>query len=142
MTEWLRYEPPGRASGPICRWAGACPLGYHLVTPPGLRCRRPPHWSSFAMLGRHRTVWHLVISTLLAAFLATVPVEWISLDVVASDACSTGDEIRATSCRFLNGQTELLRGRLEGPGATATYRLDVLGPGATVNVMLSSEDDR
>lgn len=94
------------------------------------------------MLARYRPVWHLVVSTLLAALLATVPVEWISLDVVASDVCSTADEVRATTCRLLDAPTELLRGRLEGPGATATYRVDVLGPGATINVVLSSEDDR
>ena len=92
------------------------------------------------MLGRYRTAWHLVVSTMLAAFLAIVPVEWISLDVVASDACTTTDEIRATTCRLLDG-AEPTVGRLEGPGATATYRLDVLGPGATVNLIISSEDD-
>jgi hypothetical protein len=141
MMESLRYRHFGdnRAGTSVAR---VRPLSYHLVTPPGLRPRRPPLWSRFAMLGRYRTVWHLVISMLLAAFLATVPVEWISLDVVASDECSTYDEIRATTCRLLDGQPEWLPGRLEGPGATATYRLDVLGPAATVNVMLSSEDDR
>ena len=92
------------------------------------------------MLGRYRTAWHLVVSTVLAAFLATVPVEWISLDVVASDACATADEVRATTCRLLDS-AEPLVGQLEGPGVTATYRLDVLGPGATVNLMISSEND-
>jgi hypothetical protein len=93
------------------------------------------------MLGRHRTAWHLVVSVVLATFLATVPVEWFSLDADASDACTTSDEIRAMTCRLLDGQTEPLRGQLDGPGATATYRLDVLGPGATVSVTLASEDD-
>src|SRR5262249_26343983 len=88
-----------------------------------------------------RTVWHLLVSMLLATALATVPVEWISLDVVASDGCTTGDEVRAATCRLLAGANEPLRGQLDGPGASATYRLDVLGPGATVTVMLFSEDD-
>jgi hypothetical protein len=93
------------------------------------------------MLGRYRTAWHLVISVLLAAFLATIPVEWVSLDADAFDGCTTSDEIRAQTCRLLAGQTEPLRGQLDGPGVSAIYRLDVLGPEATVNVTLASEDD-
>jgi hypothetical protein len=93
------------------------------------------------MLGRYRTAWHLVVSVVLAAFLATVPVEWVSLHADAFDGCTTSDEIRSLTCRLLAGETDPLRGQLDGPGATATYRLDVLGPGATVNVTLFSEDD-
>ena len=91
------------------------------------------------MFGRYRAACKIVVSLLLAAGLSTVPTYPVSQ--AASDACTTGDDVRATTCRLLDGSIEPLRGRLDGPGAATTYRLNVLGPGATVNVMLSSEDD-
>ena len=91
------------------------------------------------MFGRYRAACKIVVSLLLAACLSTVPTYPVSQ--AASDACTTGDDVRATTCRLLDGSIESLRGRLDGPGAATTYRLNVLGPGATVNVMLSSEDD-
>jgi len=87
------------------------------------------------MLGRHRIARHLVISIMLAAILATVPPHWGSHDVAAQDACTTGEEIRATTCRLLDGAT--LDGSLTDASASATYRIDVLAPDATLDVLLA-----
>jgi len=91
-------------------------------------------WSPSTMFGRYRAACKIVVSLLLAACLSTVPTYPVSQ--AASDACTTGDDVRATTCRLLDGSIESLRGRLDGPGAATTYRLNVLGPGTTETPML------
>jgi hypothetical protein len=75
------------------------------------------------------------MSFVLAALLATVPLDGPGRLVRAADGCTLADEVRGTTCR---GGGE---GRLDGPGSTATYRVDVLGPGASISVVLVSENE-
>jgi hypothetical protein len=89
------------------------------------------------MIGRHRNAWHLCVSMVLAAVLATVPVEWVSLHVVASDACTLTDDIRATTCRLRDGVAA--EGALDPVGGSATYRVDVFSEDATLDLVLNAD---
>ena len=74
---------------------------------------------------RHRLhLWQLVSSVVLAVFMATVPADWLSGLVAASDACTTTSELRASTCRIAGGQT--VEGTLDQPGSSRSYRFDAL----------------
>jgi hypothetical protein len=93
------------------------------------------------MPGRYRFVWPVVVSLVLASGLVTVPLNRASTLAVAADACTTGDDVRATTCRLQDGAT--IQGSFDTAtdNASATYRLDLLGPGASVTIVLYADDD-
>jgi len=87
------------------------------------------------MLVHLRRGRRLALGLVLAALLATIPLDGVDRPANAADGCMLTAEVRGTTCR---GGGE---GRLEGPGGSATYRVDVLEPGATVGVLLVSENE-
>lgn len=89
------------------------------------------------MLGHPRSAWHLTASVVLAALLSTVPLDRISVPVVAFDGCTVADEVRGTTCRLLSGAT--VEGVLDAPGASATYRVDVFAPDTTLDLVLAAK---
>jgi hypothetical protein len=96
-------------------------------------------WSPSVFLARSPALRQLIVSVLLATFLATVPLDMVSLPtVVASDACSTGDDVRATTCRLVDGVPA--EGTLGETSTQATYRLDVFAPDASLDLVLAGQD--
>jgi hypothetical protein len=89
------------------------------------------------MLGHRRYVWHLAASLVLAALLA-VPLDRASRVALAADVCTLVDEIRGTTCRLIDGET--VEGVLDGPGGSATYRVDVVSTDATLDLVLAAKD--
>lgn len=88
------------------------------------------------MHGRPWTIRSLAVSIALAAVLAVVPMLRIA-DARAADACITADEIRATTCRLLDGT--VVEGSLSDPDASATYRIDALGPRGSLDLVLAAQ---
>jgi hypothetical protein len=76
-----------------------------------------------------------VLGVLLAACVATVSTGWNGARVVASDGCSLTDEVRATTCRLVDGETT--EGTLDAAGGSATYRVDVLASDTTLELALA-----
>ena len=87
------------------------------------------------MLAHPRRGRHLALGVVLAALLATVPLDGTDRSANAADGCTVAAEVRGTTCR---GGGE---GRLDGPGSPATYRVDILEPGASVGIVLASENE-
>lgn len=88
------------------------------------------------MRGHSRSTRHLTMSVVLAALLLTVPLDPTSRPTLAQDSCTPGDEVHASSCRLVDGVT--VEGSLDSPGASATYRVDVLSPDATLDLVLAA----
>jgi hypothetical protein len=84
--------------------------------------------------GHRPHVWRIASSVLLAAFLATVPTEWLSVPAVAADTCTTAPEVQASSCRLSDGI--VVDGTLDGSSSGRTYRLDVLTADTTLELQL------
>jgi hypothetical protein len=74
---------------------------------------------------------------LVAALFGISPIGWLGLNVSAYDGCSVTDEVRATTCRLLDGQTS--EGTLDATTGSATYRLDVFAPDASLDLIARAE---
>ncbi len=72
----------------------------------------------------------------LALLLATALGFWSGQPVGAANACSTAADVRATTCRLLDGGA--ITGSL-GESGSATYRLDTLAPDANVVLTLAAQ---
>lgn len=90
------------------------------------------------MRGPCRSARHLTIAIVLATLLVTISLARTGPLALALDNCSVAPDVRATTCRLVDGV--IGEGKLEESGSSATYRVDVLGPGATLTVTLSSEN--
>lgn len=73
----------------------------------------------------------LAISVVTAILLTFLPTKPFSQTAVAADTCTVTDDVRATTCRLADGVP--VHGLL-GETGSATYRLDALGPDATVTL--------
>lgn len=74
---------------------------------------------------------------MLAAALLTIPIDRASMATLAVDGCTLADEVRGATCRLLDGTT--VDGALGGPASSATYRVDVFAPDATLDLVLAAE---
>ena len=92
------------------------------------------------MTGWVGTARRLIVGMLAAMLLLTLPPGRTPFEVVALDACSRAPELRATTCRLVPGQG--LSDSLADAGGSATYRVDVLTPGSTLNLTLSGGPER
>jgi hypothetical protein len=88
--------------------------------------------------GTRGLAWRLVLSTVLAAALLTVPADWLSVPVRAALGCTTDGEVRSSTCRLVDGQT--VEGRLDAPGGSQTFRLDAFEAETVVALQLSATD--
>lgn len=88
------------------------------------------------MFGRPRIVRSLAVSVVLAVVIAVVPILRIA-DVRAEDACTTTDEIKATTCRLVDGKA--VEGSLPDADTSATYRVDALGQQGSLDLVLSAQ---
>ncbi|MGE3270977.1 MAG: hypothetical protein AB7P40_19645 [Chloroflexota bacterium] len=88
--------------------------------------------------GLHHHAWRIVLSIVFAGALATAPAELLSLPAAATLAatpCTTGPDVRATTCRLRSGQT--VEGSLVGAAASATYRVDAVAAETTLELLLA-----
>ena len=84
---------------------------------------------------RHRLhSWQIASSIVLAAILSTVPADWLSGPAAAADSCTTIGEVRASTCRLVEGQT--VEGTLNQAVGSATYRFDALAPDSVLELQL------
>jgi hypothetical protein len=74
---------------------------------------------------------------MLAVIVAAVPVLRTAAEAWAADACTTATEIRATTCRLLDGAT--IDGSLSDPDGGAIYRVDALGPQGALDLVLAAQ---
>lgn len=88
------------------------------------------------MLGHPHRAWHLAASAVLAALLAAIPLDGTSLPARAFDGCTLGEEVRGTTCRLTSGGA--VDGVLDASGGSATYRVDVFSPDATLELVLAA----
>jgi hypothetical protein len=107
------------------------------ISAPCFAGQNVPARSEILMLGHPRSVWRLATSVVLAAILATVPLDWVGLQAVAFDGCTLADEVRATTCRLEDGQT--VEGMLDALRGSATYRVDAFSPDATLELQLAAK---
>jgi hypothetical protein len=91
--------------------------------------------SSTAVQVLHRSAARLALSALLAVILASVATDWPNRPTAAAEACTMRDEVGASTCRLVDGQT--VEGMLEQPRGSATYRVDALAPDATLELVLA-----
>jgi hypothetical protein len=89
------------------------------------------------MLGHRRIAVRIAASVVLAAALATAPLDRTAPPAGARQGCALADEIRSTTCRLNDGQP--VEGTLDGPTGSATYRVDALAPDLTLNLVLAAQ---
>lgn len=88
------------------------------------------------MPGQPRNARRLAASLVLAALLATCPLEQVGVSAVVAHAqeCSIADLIQSTTCRLRDGET--VERTLDAQTGSATYRVDTITSDVTLDLVL------
>jgi hypothetical protein len=87
--------------------------------------------------GQHRTARERALSLIivLVALAPIAPAGWHTVLAAQETGCTLGAEIRATTCRLVDGRT--VEGALADAAGSATYRVDALGPDTALDLVVA-----